>query len=284
VGIETGGTTVVVGVACFEGGRPELVAPPVVVPTGDDPPRTWDAVRAAVGETVGLEEIAGVGIASFGPVDLREGRMLGTPKRGWAGFPLVEEWRARLDAPLVLDTDVNASALAEWRWGAARGTDVAVYVTVGTGIGGGIVIGGKPVHGLLHPEIGHLHVPRMPGDGFAGSCGAHDGCWEGMTAGPALRRRYGVPGEALPADHEAWAVVTWYVGTGLAQVALAWSPEVIVLGGGVMSHHLYGAVGERMVEALDGYVPAPRVAEPAFGPHAGLFGAFALAEEAAGLQ
>ncbi|MCB2223091.1 MAG: ROK family protein [Actinobacteria bacterium] len=282
VGIETGGTKVVAAVAAFEDGRPVLAAPETVVPTGHDPHRTWDAVRDAVGEAAGGDEIAGVGIASFGPVNLRAGRMGPTPKRGWAGFPLVEECRARLDAPVAIDTDVNAAALAEWRWGAAGGADVAAYLTIGTGVGGGLVANGGTVRGLQHPEIGHLPVPRMPGDDHEGTCGAHVGCWEGMTAGPSLRRRYGIAGEDLPDDHEAWDLVAWYVGTGLSLVTLAWSPEVIVVGGGVMARGLHDRAAARMVEALDGYVPAPRVEAPHFGARAGLYGAFLLARSAAG--
>mgnify|MGYP001812079218 CR=1 FL=1 len=280
LGIETGGTKVVAAVGRFEDGRPVLAAPEVVIPTGDDPPATWDAVRAAVAGLADTGDIVATGIASFGPVDLRAGRMLGTPKRGWAGFPLVEEWRRRLDVPLLIDTDVNAAALAESRWGAATGARVSAYLTIGTGIGGGLVHDGGSVQGLLHPEIGHLPVPRMPGDGHQGSCGAHVGCWEGMTAGPALRRRYGVPGQDLPDDHEAWDLVAWYVGTGLSLVALAWSPEVIVVGGGVMRPGLHERAAARLVEALDGYLPAPRVAAPHFGDRAGLYGALALAGSA----
>lgn len=182
---------------------------------------------------------------------------------------------------MLLDTDVNAAGLAEWRWGAASGAGVSVYVTVGTGIGGGAIIGGTPVRGLLHPEMGHLFVPRHPDDDFEGACGSHGDCFEGLAAGPALRKRWGVPGESLDDDHPAWDLEAWYLGRGLAQIALAYSPEVIVLGGGVGGRDVHAAVADSLAEALDGYVPVPAVVAPHFGPRAGLIGTFALAAEAA---
>lgn len=281
IGIETGGTKVVAGIARVGSGQPEVVAPPIVVPTTAEPGRMLDGLFERISATPGFAEVAAAGIGSFGPVDLEKGSILPTPKPGWSGFPLLAEVRRRLDVPIVLDTDVNAAGLAEWRWGAARGASVAVYLTVGTGIGGGLLVDGVPVHGLLHPEMGHIEVARHPADAFEGACGAHGGCLEGLTAGPAIRARWGESGESLPDDHPAWEMVVWYLGRGLAQIALTVSPEVIVLGGGVMTRSLHGRVGESLAAALGGYVPTPPVTAPRFGSRAGLMGAFALAGMAA---
>ena len=278
LGIETGGTKVVAGVARLVAGEPSLVAPEVVVPTRH-PEQTLDAVFTAVAGMAPLDEIGAMGVASFGPVDLKEARMLATPKPGWSGFHLAEALTARLAVPVGFDTDVNAAALAEHRWGAARGADVAVYITVGTGIGGGLVVKGAPVHGLLHPEMGHVFVPRRPGDDFEGACEVHGPCLEGMAAGPSIRRRWGASGESLPDDHPAWEMAAWYLGVGMAQLTLALSPQVIVMGGGVMQRDLHEAVGRNLQETIGGYVPVP----PVVPPHAerpGLLGAFALAEAA----
>lgn len=279
LGIETGGTKVVAGVARLVEGKPSLVAQEVVVPTGH-PEQTLDEVFQAVAGMAPLDEICGMGVASFGPVDLTEARMLPTPKPGWSGFPLATALRSRLAVPLGLDTDVNAAALAEHRWGAARNVEVVVYITVGTGVGGGLVVNGAPVHGLLHPEMGHVYVPRRPGDDFEGACGVHGACLEGMAAGPSIRRRWGAPGESLPDDHPAWEMAAWYLGVGMAQVTLALSPQVIVMGGGVMQRNLHEAVGRNLREVIGGYVPVPPI-EPPHAERPGLLGAFALAVEAA---
>lgn len=281
IGIETGGTKVVAGIARLGAGEPELAAPPVVVPTTADPGRMLDGLVERLSRMPGFPEAVAVGIGSFGPVDLEAGAVLSTPKPGWSGFPLVAEVGRRLDLPIGLDTDVDAAGLAEWRWGAAREATVAVYMTVGTGIGGGLLVGGEPVHGLLHPEMGHIGVTRHPADGFEGACGAHGDCLEGLAAGPAIRARWGEPGESLPDDHPGWEMIAWYLGRGVAQIALTVSPQAVVLGGGVLARDLHGLVEESAAAALGGYVPAPRVAAPRFGARAGLMGTFVLAERAA---
>jgi len=281
MGIETGGTKVVAGIARLDAGRPVLVAPEVVVPTTDDPGTMLDGLFARLSEIAPFGEISAIGIGSFGPVDLEAGVLLPTPKAGWSEFPLVDAVRGRLNVPIGLDTDVNAAALGESRWGAARGASVAVYLTVGTGIGGGLVVEGVPVHGLLHPEMGHIGMTRRPGDDYPGACGVHGSCFEGLVAGPAIEGRRGMRGEAIPDDDPVWAIAAWYLGRGLAQIALTLSPEIILLGGGVMRCHLYGPVAESLNEALQGYVPTPRVVAPHFGARAGLMGAFAIAAEAA---
>jgi fructokinase len=194
--------------------------------------------------------------------------------------------------PVFLDTDVNGAALAEWLWGAAQGCDPALYLTVGTGIGGGAVVGGRTLRGLMHPEMGHVPVPRLswPGgapDEYAGSCPFHGGCLEGMAAGPALLGRLGAPAETTGPDHPIWELEAGYLAQGLAAMALILSPQRIVLGGGVFQQpHLLPRVRRRLSEALAGYVLRAEVTTgidsyvvtPHFGQDAGLMGAFALAQ------
>jgi fructokinase len=196
--------------------------------------------------------------------------------------------------PVVVDTDVNGAALAEWRWGAAQGCDPALYLTVGTGIGGGAVVGGRPLHGLLHPEMGHIALPRQAWpdgrlDDFPGVCPFHGDCFEGMASGPALRSRLGLPAEAVPAEAPAWDLLARYVAAALATYTLVLSPQRHVLGGGVMQQpQLLGRVRHHLRRRLSGYIARPQVTEgiegyvvaPRFGQDAGLMGAFALAAAA----
>jgi fructokinase len=193
------------------------------------------------------------------------------------------------------DTDVNGAALGEGRWGAARGLDDFVYVTAGTGIGGGAVAGGRVVHGLVHPEMGHIQMPRPSGDDFAGACPYHGRCWEGLCSGPAIAARAGMPAEDLPADHPAWAAVIRSMGQALATLTCVLSPRRIVLGGSVRKggrlgeERFFAGVRRAFREALADYVQAPAVSErgidsfivpPGLGDDAGVCGAIALAYEA----
>jgi len=238
-----------------------------------------------------------IGVAMFGPLELSPdagegyGAMLGTPKPGWAGAPVRARLAAALGAPVAIDTDVNAAALGEQRWGAARGADPVVYVTVGTGVGGGVVVHGRPVHGLMHPELGHLPMPRLADasgapDPFEGACPFHGRCLEGLASGTALAARLGDP-SATPASDPVWELVAGYVAHGLAAAVLLLSPERIVIGGGVMERqpHLLPRVRRRLREVLAGYVARPELDEgldayvvPPRFEHAGLAGAFALVE------
>jgi fructokinase len=228
-----------------------------------------------------------VGIGSFGPVDRDPssptwGRITTTPKPGWADTDLGTGIRDRLSAPVAFDTDVNAAALGEHRWGAARGLDTFCYLTVGTGIGGGGMAGGKLLHGLVHPEVGHIRVPHdREADPFAGSCPFHGDCWEGLASGPALAARWGLPPSEL-VDEAAWALEARYLALGLVSVICVLSPERIVLGGGVMRREgLIELVGREVAGLLNGYVATPALSAPALGARAGVLGALALAESAA---
>jgi fructokinase len=227
--------------------------------------------------------IAAVGAACFGPIDLDRssptfGRITTTPKPGWRDADVVGALRT-LSVPVAFDTDVNGAALAEYRWGAGRGVDPFVYVTVGTGIGGGAIVGGRPVHGLVHPEMGHLPIPRDAADAFAGACPYHRDCLEGLASAVALAQRWGAPPETLPAEHEAWRLQARYLALGVAAIAAVLSPPRIVLGGGVMrASGLLTRVRAETVTALADYVRAPELMAPALGERAGVLGAVALAQ------
>lgn len=246
----------------------------------------FEAQRAALGA------LEAIGIGSFGPLDLdpsspRHGWITTTPKAGWADTDVAGLFREALGVPVAIDTDVNAAALGEWRHGAARGADVVVYVTVGTGIGGGVLVGGQPLHGLVHPEIGHLRVPHdRQVDPFAGVCPYHGDCLEGLASGPAMAARWGQPAETLPAGHDAWRLEARYLALALQNVVCTLSPQRIVLGGGVMDHApLLAEVREQLGALLNGYVQAPAilhamdqyVVAPGLGSRAGLVGALELA-------
>jgi fructokinase len=241
------------------------------------------------------ERVAAVGIAAFGPLDLaphsaRWGSIAATPKPGWSGTALAGPLRRALGVPVAIDTDVNAAALAEHRWGAGCGCDPLVYVTVGTGIGGGGVVGGRTMRGLVHPEMGHMRVPHdRDADPFPGACPFHGDCLEGLASGPAMRQRWGQPAEALPADHPAWPLEARYLALGLANIVCALSPGRIVVGGGVMRQPaLLPLVREALVSVLAGYVRAPEILEridgyvvpPFLGARSGVLGAIALAHDA----
>jgi fructokinase len=238
-----------------------------------------------IGEAVAFFEREGpvdaIGIGSFGPVDLVRGVITTTPKPGWAHTDVAGEISRRLGIPLVFDTDVNAAALGEFRWGAAQGLDVCCYVTVGTGIGGGVLVGGAPLHGLQHPEVGHLRIPHdREEDPFPGVCPFHGDCWEGLASGPALEARSGRPAEVLE-DDAVWALEARYLALGLLAVSAVVSPQRIVLGGGLMSRAgLLGLVQRQLDQLVGGYVAVPELVTPALGARAGVIGALALAESA----
>jgi fructokinase len=290
-GIEGGGTKFVTAVARMsDSDEPELVTPEFVTKTTSEPAAMVSEIVAFLKRTCQDHgPLDALGVATFGPLDLNKssdtyGCLTTTPKPGWAGFDLLGSLRRGLETdgqtlPIGFDTDVNGAALGEWRWGAARRHNPAVYITVGTGIGGGAIISGAPLHGASHPEMGHLKVPRYPGDEFAGACPTHRDCLEGLAAAPAIRQRWNMPPADIPDDHPAWEAEAHYLAQGLRVITLVLSPQIVVLGGGVMQRKgLLQAVGERLDEALDGYVPAPELVPPHFGMRAGLIGALALAE------
>jgi fructokinase len=236
----------------------------------------------------GLEAL---GLGLFGPVvvdpdDPRRGTITTTPKPGWRDTDVVGPLAAALGVPIALDTDVNAAAVGEWRHGAARGLDTFAYVTVGTGIGGGVFAAGRPLHGLLHPELGHMVVPHdRARDPFEGSCPFHGDCLEGLAAGTALRARWGILGEELT-DPKAWDLEAEYLALGLMNVVVMLAAERIVLGGGVgEAPGLIERVRVRLRELLASYVDVPQLGEgiddyvvpPELGKRSGVLGAIELA-------
>jgi fructokinase len=234
-------------------------------------------------------EIRAVGIASFGPVDLDRdsptwGHITSTPKAEWRNFDLAGEVGRVLGSPVAFDTDVNAALRGEMRWGAAQGLANCVYLTVGTGIGGGALSRGKFVHGLTHPEMGHIWVRHdRSADPFPGCCPFHGDCLEGLASGPAMAARWGVLAENLAADHPAWALEAEYLAGAIAALACVLSPQRVILGGGVMEQPaLLGLIRQRLNEIVGGYTAVPEVSAPALGADAGVLGALALAQENAG--
>ncbi|MBV8064626.1 MAG: ROK family protein [Actinobacteria bacterium] len=260
-GIEAGGTKWV----CAVGTGPDDVRDSVVFPTGA-PEETIARATEFLGANGALDA---VGVGSFGPVDLRLGRITTTPKPGWRDTDVASVVAAALGVPVAFDTDVNAAALGEHRWGAARGLDTFVYVTVGTGIGGGGMVEGRLLHGMQHPEIGHMRVPHdRARDPFDGICPYHGDCLEGLAAGEAMKARGDTPLE-LEAE---------YLALGLLNVVTVLSPQLIVLGGGVMHKAgLLELVRGRMDELAAGYVAVPDVVAPGLGDRAGVLGALELA-------
>ena len=239
--------------------------------------------------------VTAIGIACFGPIDLDPasptfGFITTTPKPGWAHTNVVKPLHDALGVPVAFDTDVNGAALAEHTWGAARGVDPFVYITVGTGVGGGGMVNGRLLHGLVHPEMGHLRIPHdRARDPFAGACPYHGDCLDGLASGRAMAQRWKAPAEELPPDHPAWALEAEYLALGVVGVIAVLSPRRIVIGGGVLQHApLLPRVRRRVVELLAGYIRARELLEdadhfivpPALGADAGVAGGLALAQAA----
>lgn len=290
-GIEAGGTKFVVAVGAGPDDLSESVRFPTTSPA-ETLERTADVVRV-LAEGVALDA---VGVASFGPVDLDRtspsyGYITSTPKPGWRDTDVVGYLRRALGVPVGFDTDVNAAALAEHRWGAATGVPTSVYVTVGTGIGGGAVIDGQPLHGLLHPEMGHLTVRRAPDDEHPGSCPFHGDCLEGLAAGPAIEERWGKPAMDLGENTErAVRLEAWYLAQLITAIIYVLSPGRIVLAGGVIGMpRLLTVTRHRTVELLARYLPVETITEridryvvrPGLGDRSGVLGAIILATQAA---
>ena len=288
--IETGGSKVI----CAIGTGPDDIRDRVRIPT-TTPAETLAEVNDFLLQHHRQTPLAAVGVGSFGPLDLHPdspayGYVLDTPKPGWPQTDLLGPIRQALNLPVALDTDVNASALGEQRWGAGVGLDSLVYITVGTGIGGGAVVDGRPVHGASHPEMGHVRIPHdRSADPFEGFCPYHGDCFEGLAAGPAIELRWGIPGESLPEVHPAWPLEAEYLAAGVANIVLIVSPQRIVIGGGVMEQrHLFPMIRGRVVELLHGYGITQNIVNnideyivpPALGDDSGIAGAFALAEMA----
>jgi fructokinase len=262
-----------------------------------DPNSTLAAVRAFLRDGAGrFGDPAAIGIGSFGPIVLertstRYGYIGRTPKPGWENTNIVGALAQEFSCPIGIDTDVNAAAIAEYRWGHARGVADLVYLTIGTGIGGGAIVNGAPVHGLMHPEIGHIFPRRHPLDeGFQGICPFHGDCLEGLASGPAILARTGAPLQELEPAHAQWQIESDYLGQLCAQLVLTLAPRRIIIGGGVMSQQqLFPSIRQRLRHWLGNYIDRPEIligtdryiVPPSFGAKIGILGALALAIDAA---
>lgn len=283
--VELGGTRAAVTI----GDAPDRCHEPVALPT-TTPDETLARIARAIEDLAGEgQAFDRIGVASFGPLGVEPGRadwgrMGKTPKPGWSDADIAGVLQARFGVPVVIDTDVNAAAIGEGRWGAARGVRSHAYVTVGTGVGIGVVVEGRPVHGLAHPEAGHLLPRRHGDDSFAGVCPWHGDCLEGLISGPALKARLGFPADDLGDDHDVFRLAGEYLGAALSSIVLVACPERIVVGGGVGRRPaVLAAARVALARSLNGYVPqvadqeADFLSPPQLGAHSGLFGAMALA-------
>jgi fructokinase len=284
-GIEAGGTEFV----CAVGTSPEDVVTSDPIST-TVPAETFEQVIAFFKQHNAVDAI---GIGSFGPIDLHRnsptwGYITTTPKPSWGNTRFAGVIGDALGVPVAFDTDVNAAALGEGRWGAAEGLDSFIYLTIGTGIGGGGLIRGELLHGLLHPEMGHVLLPQdRERDPYKGYCPYHGNCFEGLASGPSIQDRWGQHGKLLPKDHEAWALEAHYLALALVNFILTISPQRIVLGGGVMRQtQLFPLIRQEVKVLLNGYVQHANILDgideyivpPKLGDSAGVLGAIALAQ------
>lgn len=259
------------------------------------PTRGGDETVREIIEYFRAHPVEALGVSSFGPLNLdpaspEYGNITTTPKAGWVNYPLRRNLAEALGVPVGIDTDVNGAALAEARIGAGRGVDSLVYYTIGTGIGGGAVVNGQLLHGLVHPEMGHMLLRPVENDPAPhGFCPYHDGCLEGMAKGPAIEKRWGKPAAELPEDHIAWEIEAEYLAQMCVNTIVVLSPKMIVLGGGVMHQmHLFPRIRRRTQELLNGYVAHSAILEnidayivpPALGDNAGAAGSLLLALDA----
>ncbi|MFC5700715.1 ROK family protein [Cohnella faecalis] len=283
--IEAGGTKIVCGIGNAEGKIEERIS----IAT-EEPRQTIQKVA----EFFNNKNVEAIGVGSFGPINLDRGSpaygsITTTPKPGWSNYPILAVLKQEFNVPFGWDTDVNAAAYGESMWGAAKGLDSCIYITIGTGIGMGIYMEGKSVHGLVHPEGGHILIRRHSEDEFAGACPYHQDCLEGLASGPAIEKRWGLKGIELPNSHPAWEMEAYYIGQAVANAVLMLSPKKVILGGGVMQQkHLFPMIQREVQSNLKGYVHSEHLLEkidqyivkPGLGDNAGLCGALALGIQA----
>jgi fructokinase len=284
-GVETGGTWCV----CALGRGPEQLVAEEQFPT-TAPEHTLARIVEFFRQHPGA---AAIGIGSFGPVDLDPGSptwgyVTSTPKPGWQHVAVASVIREELAVPVAFDTDVSAAAVGEHRWGAGRGVAALCYLTIGTGIGGALLLEGRPWHGLVHPEVGHLRIPHdRARDPFEGSCSTHGDCWEGLAAGRAIEKRWQLRPEDLPDDHPAWELEAEYLALGILNIVMIASPHRVIVGGGVMERpSLLAMVRPRIQKLVAGYLETPLLEHriesylvpPGLGDRAGVLGAIALAQ------
>ncbi|MBP1969227.1 fructokinase [Virgibacillus natechei] len=276
-GIEAGGTKFVCAVGDDSGRIINKISLPTV-----DPEETIKAVR----EFFNTYSIEALGVGSFGPIDLdvdseTYGTILNTPKTKWKHYDLLGNLKRAFQVPVYLDTDVNAAALGEYKYGVASDVKSCLYITVGTGIGAGFVQDGKTYIGKNHPEMGHIFVQQREDDTFAGSCPYHGACLEGLASGTAIEKRYGQKGVSLSDKEEVWELEAYYLAQAIVNYTMILSPEMIILGGGVMKQeNLYPLIREKVLELVNGYVEIGSRSEfivaPGLADEQGVKGALAL--------
>jgi fructokinase len=290
-GIEAGGTKFV----CIVGSSPSNIVDRLRIETAS-PQETLPRVAQFFEPYASSGRIRTLGIGSFGPIDLDRnspnyGGITATPKPGWQSTNIPAALQTSLHLDVAIDTDVNAAALGEALWGAGRGVDPSLYLTIGTGIGGGFIQNGRPLHGLSHPEMGHIRVPHdRRADSFPGNCPFHGDCFEGLANGPAIEKRLGRRAETLADDDPFWQIEAAYIGAALATYILVLSPARIILGGGIMQRRfLLPVIRRHVLDSLNGYVQCAPLLEriesyivpPQLGNESGALGALALARQAA---
>ncbi len=290
-GIEGGGTNFI----CAIGSGPEDIRAQIRIPSTTPQETLTRAIQFFKDAEKKTGDLTGIGIATFGPLDLTPdsptyGQILPTPKPKWSGANLLGMLRNAFDLPIGIDNDVNGAALGEHLWGAAQGLDTFLYLTIGTGIGGGTFTEGKLLHGLLHPEMGHIPLPHdRAADPFEGMCVFHKDCFEGLACGPAMEARWGQRAETLPEAHPAWDLEAVYIAHALTAYIYVLSPQRIIIGGGVGSNvHLLKNVREKTRTLVNGYLSSKAISEgidsyivpPGLGNRSGVLGAIALGKEA----
>jgi fructokinase len=289
IGIEGGGTKFV----CGYGSGPDDLQGRAVIATRS-PEQTMPEIIEYIRSVLKLTDIKAIGLSIFGPLDLEKtsktyGYVMPTAKVEWSNFNIVAYLRKYFDLPIGFDTDVNAAAIGEYRWGAAQGLSDFLYLTIGTGIGGGAMVNGHLVHGVMHPEMGHIMVPQdISRDPFEGVCAYHKNCLEGLASGPSMKERWRVKSALdLPEHHPAWDLEADYLGSAAATFTMVLSPKRIVMGGGVMRQlHLLPKIRTKMLDVLKGYVQKDAVTKyvdeyvvgPGVGENSGVLGSMALAE------
>lgn len=281
--IEAGGTKFVLAVGTKDGEILEKTSIPTEHP---------DTTIEKIYEFFKNKNISSIGLGCFGPIDLDKdsktyGYITMTTKEEWKFFDIVSALKEKLSVPIFLDTDVNAAVLGEAQFGSAKNVKSALYLTIGTGIGGGYVVDGNLLHGMMHPEMGHIYLQRRFDDDFEGHCSYHKTCFEGLASGPAIESRWKQSSKDLPKDHPAWDLEAYYIGLALSKYILILSPEKIILGGGVMSQkHLFPMIHKYVQEILAGYIHSDHIiseeiedfiVSPGLGDESGIKGALALA-------
>ena len=276
-GVELGGTKCILAVA----ENPTTTVKRIEIPT-ETPRKTLKNIC----DFFGNYKLNSIGIGTFGPIILDRksrdyGLLISESKKGWKGTNIFTEFKSNFEVMVNIDTDVNASAIGEYNYGAGKGCPTLVYVTIGTGIGGGVLLNGKPHTGNFHLEMGHIQVPNP--DNFQGICRIHGDCWEGIASGPSIEARWGVPSSEIPESHEAWKKEAELLASGILSIIANHSPDRIILGGGVMKQkHLYQKIHSKINELWNGFTPlgiiSDLIVEPELGSDSGIIGALILGQ------